>query len=243
MLSEYSIVNGSVNLHVVATMPARPGRVAVAVIPGLAETADDWRELLELLAPMHAAAVTLRGRGRSSTPETGYSLADHASDIAAFVDYLQADFVVLVAFSRSVGYALEYATLRPEKLARLVLLDYPPKHSALPENWAEAFAESSWRSRKASSIVSLPALRAIAREADPKDFTPFLSSIHAPTLVVRGGMPGAVLSATVAAEYGSHLPHCKVAELPESAHALWEPTSSKLYEEVASVAREAAGEA
>ena len=240
---EYSIVNGNVSLHVVATMPPGSGRIAVAIVPGLSETADDWHELLEFLAPMPADAVTLRGRGKSTTPETGYSLADHASDVAGFVEHFQAESIVLVAFSRSVSYALEYAMSRPEKLSRLVLLDYPPKHGALPENWADAFAESTWRSRKASSIASLPTLRAIGREADPKDFTPYLSSIPVPTLVLRGGMPGAALSADGAAVYGRSLPRCSLAVLPKSAHALWEPTPSELYERIASFAREPASEA
>jgi pimeloyl-ACP methyl ester carboxylesterase len=243
MLSEYNIVNGSVTLHVLANGPAALRRLAVCVVPGLSETADDWRDLLEFLEPLQAAAVTLRGRGRSSSPEAGYSLAHHASDVAAFVDQTQAESVVLVAFSRSVGYALEYATSSPKKLAALVLLDYPPKHSALPDTWAEAFAESTWRSRKASSVVSLPALQAIAREAEPKDFTPYLSSLRVPTLVVRGGKAGAALSADGAAEYATHLPRCKLAVLSQSTHALWEPSANDLNREIASFAREAAGEA
>jgi pimeloyl-ACP methyl ester carboxylesterase len=120
---ELRVANGSVTLQALST--SSDDRTAVAIVPGLAETAADWRELIELLAPIPAAAVTLRGRGSSSCPPSGYSLADHASDIDAFVRYLPARSVVLVAFSRSVAYALEYATARPSKLAGLVLLDYP----------------------------------------------------------------------------------------------------------------------
>ena len=242
MLYEYSVVNRAVTLHALKS-GAGPSEFAVGVVPGLSETADDWRELLEYLAPLHTAAITLRGRGRSSAPAAGYSLAHHTSDVAAFVEQIQAESVLLVAFSRSVGYALEYATLQSNKLAGLVLLDYAPKHTELPPTWAERFAESSWRSRKASSIVSLPVLQAIAKEADAKDFTPHLSSLLLPTLVVRGGMPGAALSASGAAEYTNRLPHCRVAVLDRSSHALWEPNASDLYREIATFARGVASEA
>src|SRR5688572_26602424 len=148
-LTEYEVSNGAITLHVLASFGAGDKRVGVAIVPGLSETAEDWRDLLTYLSPLPAAAVTLRGRGKSSGPSTGYSLADHTSDIAAFVAHLPADAVVLVAFSRSVGYALDYAISQPKKLKGLVLLDYPPRHSILRQGWADSFAESSWRGRKA----------------------------------------------------------------------------------------------
>jgi pimeloyl-ACP methyl ester carboxylesterase len=207
-------------------------RAAIAIVPGLAETAADWRQLIEQLAPIPAAAVTLRGRGNSSCPPSGYSLADHASDIDAFVRYLPARSVVLVAFSRSVAYALEYATARPSKLAGLVLLDYPPRHSALPAEWVPWFAQSVWRGRRADEVLDTVTIGAIRAEAALKDFTVDLPSIAVPALVIRGGQAGAALSESDADTYMRALPNCEVVKFESSSHALWDPDPSALPREI-----------
>lgn len=233
---EHRISNGPVTLQVLSSVGDGFQSKAVAIVPGLAETADDWRLLIHALAPMPAAAVTLRGRGTSSRPVNGYSLADHCSDVAAFVEHLPVRHVVLVAFSRSVAYALEYAARRAPKLAGLVLLDYPSRHAALRPGWAESFAQSTWRGRRADEVISPFALQAIEFEAVAKDFEALLPSILVPTLVVRGAQPGAVLSAADAAKYQTCLPKCTLLELPASAHALWEPEPLPLFGAIAEFA-------
>jgi pimeloyl-ACP methyl ester carboxylesterase len=193
--------------------------------------------LIDNLSPLSAAAVTLRGRGKSSRPDSGYSLCDHCSDIAAFVNYLPVDSVVLVAFSRSVSYALEYAIGRPSKLSGLVLLDYPPRHGALRAGWAEAFAQSSWRGRRVDEVVNLAMLHAMEAEAVAKDFTAHLPSIRIPALVVRGCRPGAALSVADAETYQTGLSNCALVEFEDSAHALWEPEPKQLCTVIAQFAR------
>jgi len=240
--SEYGIANGHVTLRVLSHAGGGSANVSVAIVPGLAETAEDWRRLVEDLAPLSAAAITLRGRGHSSRPVSGYSLSDHCSDIAAFVNHIPTAAVVLVAFSRSVSYALEYATSQPSKLAALVVLDYPPRHTALPPGWAESFARSMWRGRRADEVVTLPVLQAIEAEAEAKDYAAHLSSIQVPTLVVRGGKPGAALSFADAQVYQTQLPNCTLIELATSSHALWEPEPQALHKVVTQFAQKVASE-
>lgn len=231
---ELQVANGSVVLHGLAV--GTDDRQAVAIVPGLAETADDWRQLCEHLAPVTAAAITLRGRGSSSRPPHGYSLADHASDIEAFVRAIPARSVVLVAFSRSVAYALEYACARPDKLVGLVLLDYPARHTALPVEWAPWFAQSVWRGRRADEVLDESVIRALQAESKAKDFVAELPSIGVPTLVIRGGQAGAALSEKDADIYKQSLPRCQVLTFEGSSHALWEPDPAALARAIAEFA-------
>jgi len=240
---EYEIASGSITLRVLANSERSTEAFAIAVVPGLSEAAEDWREFLEQALPVPAAALTLRGRGMSGRPESGYSLAEHASDIAAFVDHFSPSSVLLVAFSRSVAYALEYAVSRPANLAGLVLLDYPPRHTALRSGWSESFAQSTWRGRVAESTVPLSVLKAIEQEANAKDFTNYLSAIEVPVLVVQGGAKGAALSDADLAAYKTNLRSCKTVVLEDSAHALWEPSPTKLYGAIMQFAHEIASEA
>ena len=242
--SEYEVSNGGVALHVLANSVRRTQDFAVAVVPGLSETAEDWRGLLEQALPVPAAALTLRGRGASDQPVSGYTAEEHATDITAFVSSFAARSVLLVAFSRSVAYALEYAIARPPNLVGLVLLDYPPRHTSLRPGWSESFAKSTWRGRVVGGTVPLSVLKAIEREAIAKDYTNQLSSIEVPVLIVRGGANGAALSATDLVAYEANLLRCRTVVMEDSAHALWEPSPTKLYKTILQFAREvAAGEA
>ena len=237
---EYQISNGSVALRVLANSERGTQPFAIAVVPGLSETAEDWRGLLEQASPVPAAALTMRGRGSSDQPASGYTVAEHASDIAVFVSHFSPASVLLIAFSRSVAYALEYAISHPPNLAGLVLLDYPPRHTSLRPGWSESFAQSTWRGRLAGGTVPLSVLQAIEREADAKDYTNHLSSIEVPVLVVQGGARGAALSAIDLAAYKANLRNCKTVVVEESAHALWEPSPAKLYGAIMQFAREVA---
>jgi pimeloyl-ACP methyl ester carboxylesterase len=241
--SEFEVISARLTLRALANSARSTDALSIAVVPGLAETAEDWRDFLEQALPFHAAALTLRGRGMSDRPESGYSLAEHASDIAAFVDHFSPSPVLLVAFSRSVAYALEYAMSHPLNLAGLVLLDYPPRHTALRSGWAETFAQSTWRGRIAEDTVPLSVLKAIEREADAKDFVNLLSEIEVPVLVVQGGAKGSALSPADINAYKTNLRSCKTVVIGDSGHALWEPNASRLYSAVIQFARNVASEA
>lgn len=61
---------------------------------------------------------------------------------------------------------------------------------------------------------------------------------------MQGGAKGAALSAADLAAYQGNLPRCKTIVMQDSAHALWEPSPTKLYGAVMRFARGvAAGEA
>ncbi|MGM9948607.1 MAG: alpha/beta fold hydrolase, partial [Lysinibacillus sp.] len=55
-------------------------------IPGALNDAEQALEMLDAFYPRKRVAISLRGRGKSEAPQSGYSLDDHASDIEAAVD-------------------------------------------------------------------------------------------------------------------------------------------------------------
>src|SRR5262245_59395901 len=61
---------------------------------------DSWRSY-ELVFPLlsgsiHAFAITQRGHGDSSHPQSGYSFSDFAGDLAAFMDAVNIQNAVVV---------------------------------------------------------------------------------------------------------------------------------------------------
>lgn len=68
-------------------------------------------------------APDLRGRGASSKPPTGYTLADHAADIIGLIEALDLRDVVLAGHSFGGMLTMYMGARCPQRLARLVLLD------------------------------------------------------------------------------------------------------------------------
>ncbi|MDP2623572.1 MAG: alpha/beta hydrolase, partial [Actinomycetota bacterium] len=78
------------------------------------------------LAPrLRVLAFDLRGRGLSDSPDTGYSMADHAADMLGAMDALGIERVALGG--HSFGGLLTYylAAHHPERVERAVVMDAP----------------------------------------------------------------------------------------------------------------------
>ena len=165
----------------------------VVIVPGLSEPAEEYTELMGRLSSRRCVAISLRGRGRSDAPASGYTLDDHAGDVLAVVHHATLPRCVLVAFSRGVPYAIRCASKEPERVAGLVLGDYAAIHTRLPEQWTARFLPSSWRGTPVAERVPAVVVEAIQRESAQVPLWDELGSIGCPVLVV-GGRSGGLLT-------------------------------------------------
>jgi pimeloyl-ACP methyl ester carboxylesterase len=87
---------------------------------------DSWRSFEHLLpyfpSTIRAIAVTLRGHGDSSRPETGYRYAEMAADVRALLDTLGISAAVIVGHSMGASVAQQLAADHPTRVAGLVLI-------------------------------------------------------------------------------------------------------------------------
>src|SRR5918995_7184009 len=82
--------------------------------------------------------VDLRGRGDSDKPESGYSLATHASDVVRVLDHLGLENAVILGHSMGAFVALKTALAYPDRVRALVLLDGGwPRVETRPEEMTE----------------------------------------------------------------------------------------------------------
>jgi pimeloyl-ACP methyl ester carboxylesterase len=183
-------VNDAVRLHYLDAHADGGHELPIVIVPGLSESAEEYTGLMDRLSPRRCVAISLRGRGRSDTPASGYTLDDHASDVLAVVRHVSLPRYVMVAFSRGVPYAIRCAGNDPERVAGLVLGDYAAVHGRLPEEWTPRFLTGSWRGTPVAERVSAAVVQAIQRESTHVPLWDELSSIGCPVLAVGGSRDG-----------------------------------------------------
>jgi pimeloyl-ACP methyl ester carboxylesterase len=217
------IDNFGTTLHSIDSNPTK-SQLPLVIIPGLSESAEDYIQLMELLSPRRCIAITLRGRGKSDAPKSGYTLEDHISDIEAVISYLEINEFVIMGFSRGVSYALGYALKNVSLVKGLVLGDYPAIHSQLPPGWVESFSTlPPWRGKSLPERMKTHALFGLQKDSKQVLFWDKLSSLSCPVLVIRGGKPGAALSEEDGIRYLEEIPKSNLVVFEESSHNLFEP--------------------
>jgi len=98
----------------------------IVLLHGYAENSDSWAPLAKDLMKDHTVVVPdLRGIGRSSKPESGYDKKTEAKDIRAVIVALGFDRTAIVAHDIGNMVAYAYASMYPDKVERLVVMDAP----------------------------------------------------------------------------------------------------------------------
>ena len=98
---------------------------ALLLLHGLTANLHAFDGLLEagLDQTFRCIRLDFRGRGLSSAPEHGYSIADHAGDVVGLLDVLGIDSVLVVGHSFGGLVGLNLAAHHGQRIRGLVLLD------------------------------------------------------------------------------------------------------------------------
>jgi pimeloyl-ACP methyl ester carboxylesterase len=102
-----------------------PGGLPVVFLHSAAGSTEHWAAQLRHLRPhRRAAALDLRGHGRSAPPRDGdYRINSLAADLEAALDHLRLERAVLVGHSLGAVVCASFAGAHPERVAGLFLLD------------------------------------------------------------------------------------------------------------------------
>jgi pimeloyl-ACP methyl ester carboxylesterase len=95
----------------------------ILLLHGWPDSWFSWSRVLAHLPPRYRAlAVDQRGFGDSDRPESGYAIDDLASDAVAFLDAMGIARAAVVGHSMGTLVARRVAQIRPDRVARLVLM-------------------------------------------------------------------------------------------------------------------------
>jgi YbgC/YbaW family acyl-CoA thioester hydrolase len=136
---------------------------AVLLVHGYPYDHTIWEAQMTGLEGYRRIAPDLRGLGQSDAPDLGYSMATYAADLAALLDALGVDDVVLCGLSMGGYIAFEFLRTWRRRVRGLVLLD----------TRAEADSPEGKRARDAAAALARErGAAAIADEMLPKSLTP-----------------------------------------------------------------------
>ena len=94
---------------------------AVLLVHGFPLDRTMWRRVASGLTGWRRIAPDLRGLGISEAPASGYSMTEYADDLAALLDAVHAESVVLCGFSMGGYVAFELLRRHPDRVRALVL--------------------------------------------------------------------------------------------------------------------------
>ncbi len=217
-MQNYSANNNGVQLHYVGNKDSADAMAPLVYIPGGLGTAEDPAPGMLELAPRQVFPVSLRGRGKSDAPESGYAFEDHVADLEAIVEDIiegiGANHVYLYGYSMSVPIAIEYAARHPERIAGILLGDYPALYPAISAEWPERVIAHGAKPHVAHGIQ---------KEAQQAVLWDRLKEITAPILYMYGCGEGAFIKEDGGKFIQEMVPHATFAAFKESGHELWEP--------------------
>jgi pimeloyl-ACP methyl ester carboxylesterase len=130
----------------------------VVMVHGITGNLAIWH--LEIVPALESeyriTTYDLRGHGYSEVPPTGYTTADHATDLKHLLDTLEIERPHLIGHSFGADIALHFSILFPERVNRLVLVE-PAIAALLPlrqrEDW---IGWKYWRDKLALGGVTVP---------------------------------------------------------------------------------------
>jgi 3-oxoadipate enol-lactonase len=126
---------------------------AILFVHGYPLDRSIWREQIDALEGYRRIAPDLRGMGQSDAPDLGYGMALYAADLAALLDALGVDQVVLCGLSMGGYVAFEFLRQWRSRVRGLVLMDTRAEADA-PEVRRARDAAAATAREKGTAAVS-----------------------------------------------------------------------------------------
>lgn len=227
--------NESVALHVLENGVASPDVPSLVIICGLWEPAERAIPLLSGLSN-HVIAFSFRGRGLSSTPQAGYDLEDHLSDIEAVVKHCQLENYCMLGFSRGASYAIGWSLQNQRNMKGLILVDQPPIHRSVTAKVVDFWCNLIYLQVPVLNFMRQEALEGLGSDAREVNFSERLPQLQIPVSLFVGRNKEADIPSDISDEtlflYTQSLPNYEIVEFLQSGHMIPDEEQQKYITEV-----------
>lgn len=212
--------NRNVRLHYLDNQ-CDESALPLIMIPGLSSNAAVFQPMIEALTPYRALSVSLRGRGKSDVPDTGYRFENHVEDVAAIIDQAQFKQVCLFGHSIGINYAIGYALENPDRVKGIIVGGYPAEYPVFTADWALKVM------MKYPDEMPMKAVLGIQHESVQISFWERLSELTCPILILRGNKASSLLKPELVEKYMQYAPQSKILVFEDSGHRLWHPNFNR----------------
>ncbi len=209
-----TILNNNVTISYIS-VNSEFGGCPIVIIPGAVNSADEVHAALSEHLPAYHIIISLRGRGKSSSPESGYTLSDQASDIQAVIEHEKIQSCVLFGHSIGSTIGIRAAQNFAASLKAFVVGDFPPFYPPYSNTWATqvlAFSEAI--------DITPTAVNGIAKDAQYTDVLDELNSLSCSIYAIRVSGENSLLRPEDAEKLKELCPQCTVLELEDSGHEM-----------------------
>jgi pimeloyl-ACP methyl ester carboxylesterase len=187
-----------------------PRGTPVVLMHGYTDSRRSYDRILPLLpASFRVFAVTHRGHGHSSKPDTGYAPSDFAADLAAFLDAMRIESAVIVGHSMGSTVAQRFAIDYPSRTRALVL-----EGAFFPSPHNQAVREFFQTVRAFTDPVDPKIVREFQQSTLTRPVPPeFFETIVSESLTVPARVWKAALEPYVTADFSNRLKEISVPTL------------------------------
>ncbi|WP_077622197.1 alpha/beta fold hydrolase [Sediminibacillus massiliensis] len=206
-MEERWVDNQGVAVHYLMNGDFGTTKVPLLILPGLCESADEYKWMLEKLSPHPCVVLSYRGRGKSARPKYGYTLYDHIQDMEAVTKDAGLQAIAMYGFSRGVSYMLGYALSNKSAIKGMIIGDYPALHKTLSRKWLSQYSYIPFPgSGKEKAKLSYKVAKALQNDSHDVVFWEALSGFQFPVLVIKGEGSQSFISKQDMRKYEWYLP-------------------------------------
>ncbi len=208
-MEEKFVNNREVNIHTLKQIGSEA--VTLLMIPGMFGVAEHWADEFKHLKEYSLVAMSVRGRGKSTAPENGYTFQDHVSDVVAVGKSLNSKNLILCAHSYGCQLAVASA-VELENVKGLILVDKGMRANKISDKWLTFVQENP------PPTSSVAVARKIHAASQAEDLMEDLKRLRLPTLFFKGELEGSHLDEAEVSEL-LEIPGVQVVRLKNSAHS------------------------
>jgi pimeloyl-ACP methyl ester carboxylesterase len=150
----------------------------LVIIPGAISGAEDIYEFIKDVTGRYCIIISIRGRGNSSKPVSGYSKDEQISDIEAVIKEEKTNKLYLAGHSFGASLASAFAIKYPDKILGLILADFPPYYPKYSEKWAERILQNV-------PEIDKNFVNGIVRDGAPENLAVELSALSLKILILK----------------------------------------------------------
>jgi pimeloyl-ACP methyl ester carboxylesterase len=197
-----------------------PNTIPIVIIPGAVNSAEEVMDLFSEYLPDYHIIISIRGRGKSESPDAHYTLTDQSSDILAVVNNELLSKYVLFGHSLGGTIATSAASKDAASVRGLILGDFPPFYPPYSEQWANRVLQFD------GIQITKKAVEGIVHDAEYIDLTAELNSLKCPIVALRATKEDAQITLEDVEGFSHVCPQVRIIEIADTGHEMLDENPS-----------------